>query len=106
MYSRSYVRTFACLALSAMFTACGGGGGGGSSTPPPPPPAKQSQTLTFASASLIAYSSEQLTNKATGQGSGAVTYSSGNTNVATVDSQGNITAVGPGTTNISASIAT
>jgi len=91
------------LVLAALLTACGGGGGG--SSPPAPPPPAQSQTLSFASASLIAYSGEALTNKATGQGTGAVTYGTDNPAVATVDGQGRITAVGVGKTNITASIA-
>src|SRR5262245_6036566 len=85
--------------LTATLAACGGGGGGGSS----PPAAPRSQTLSFASTSVLAYSGEILTNRATGQGAGAVTYSSDNPAVATIDSQGSITAVGVGTTNIRAS---
>ena len=103
---------FAPFVLIALLTACGGGGGSGStpaatSPPPPPPPpaAPQSQTLSFASAGLVAYSGETLTNKATGQGTGLVTYGIDNPAVATVDSQGRITAVGVGKANITASIA-
>src|SRR5688572_23662016 len=86
--------------LTVALAACGGGCGSAS-----PPPAAQSRTLVFASSSVIAYSGEALTNRATGQGTGSVTYGTGNSAVATVDSQGRITAVGVGTTNITASIA-
>jgi hypothetical protein len=96
----------AFVVLAATLAACGGGGGSASAPPSnPPPAAPQSQTLTFGSGSLFAYSGEVLTNKAAGQGTGAVTYGSDNSAVATVDSQGKITAVGVGKTNITASIA-
>src|SRR6185369_9662160 len=101
---------FASPVLVALLAGCGGGGGIGS-TPapappsPPPPAAPQSQTLSFASASLVAYGGEVLINKATGQGTGLVTYGTDNPAVATVDSQGRITAIGVGKANIAASIA-
>lgn len=87
--------------------ACGGGGGGGGSdgsTPPPPaPPAPVAQTLTFASAGPVSlFIDEMLTNAASGPGSGAVSYASSNSAIATVDATGRVTAVGPGTVLITA----
>ncbi len=85
-------------------TGCGGGGGTSEDgavkiSPPLPQPA----TLTFTQAGPVSlFVGDALTNVATGQGTGAIAYSSNNTAVATVTSAGIATVVGAGTAIITA----
>ena len=103
----SAVRVSLLLAvLASCMVACGGGGGGDSSPPPPPPPAPVAQTIAFASPGPIdrVLGDAAFTNAALGgAGTGAITYSSGNTSVATVGaSTGTVTVLAVGTTLITA----
>ncbi len=67
---------------------------------------KQPQTLTFEHESITGNVNETYTKIATGQGSGAISYSSSDDTIATVDSAtGILTLVGGGNTVISAQIA-
>ena len=86
--------------------ACGGGGGGGSSPPPPAPPAPAAQTITFATVGPVdkILGDAEFTNAASGgAGTGAITYSSSSTTVATVAaSTGTVTVLAAGSTVITA----
>ena len=69
-------------------------------------PGTTSQTLTFATpTSVTGTVDDVIANAATGQGTGAVTYASSDTAVATVDTAGSITLLTGGTSTITASIA-
>ena len=87
--------------------ACGGGGGGSTPPPPPPPPSPVAQTITFAIAGPVDKNvgDATFTNAASGgAGTGAITYSSGTTTVATVAaSTGTVTVLAAGSTMITAS---
>jgi len=67
----------------------------------------ETQTVSFANTSVTkTYGDAVFTNKATTTGDGAITYSSSNTNVATVDSStGQVTIKGAGTATITAKAA-
>lgn len=102
------LRALALLAGSLFFfVACGGGGGGDKSSPPPaPPPPPAAQTITFATAGPVdrILGDAAFTNAASGgAGTGAISYSSSNTAVATVDASGTVTMLGVGNTVITAS---
>jgi uncharacterized protein YjdB len=65
--------------------------------------ARINQTFTFSQLGPIKLlAGESLTNTATGQGKGAVTYRSSDTSVATVNSEGTVTLVGAGSVVITA----
>lgn len=104
MFSRLSVRglLFVC---TLVLTACGGGGGGGGgSSNPEAEPQLQQQTIVFAQAGpLTVEYGQALTNTASGgAGSGAISYNSGNSALATVDSSGNIVTLQPGSVTITA----
>lgn len=86
--------------------ACGGGGGGGGSSNPPPAPQPAAQTIAFATAGPIAkvVGDAAFANTASGgAGTGAITYTSSNTAVATVGvDTGAVTVIAAGTTVITA----
>jgi uncharacterized protein YjdB len=91
--------------LLLLLAGCSGGGGG-SSKPAPPSPTPVAQTISFASAGPIAktFGDAPFTNAASGgAGTGAITYSSGATAVATVDATGQVTIVATGSAVITAS---
>jgi len=97
--------------LALMLAACGGGGGsgGGGNTPPPPappaPPAPQSQSIAFATSGPVSRSLADgtYTNAASGgAGTGAITYQSSNTAVATVNTTGLVDLLAAGSTTITA----
>jgi len=93
--------TFPLLLVATGLVACGGGGSSGSGAG-----TLLSQTLTFSDPSPADISVGQLlANPASGDGTGAITYSSSNTSIATVNSSGTVTAVAAGSVTISASIA-
>lgn len=93
--------TFVLLVLGIGLVACGGGGSSDSESI-----TLQSQTLTFSDPATADISvGQMLTNSASGEGAGAITYSSSNTAVATVDSSGTVTAIAAGSVTISAHIA-
>ncbi len=89
--------------------ACGGGGGGGGgntsqgSSSSPRSLSDQSVTFLFLEVRMIA--GDTFGNIASAQGSGAITYTSSDTNVATVDESGRVTARNAGSTTITASVA-
>lgn len=90
---------------------CGGGGSGGSNTDQasdstsPPDTQLSEQELTFSQEGAVELIvGESLDNPATAPGSGAITYSSGNEQVAVVDGSGRVTATGAGSTRITANI--
>ena len=91
---------FLCL------SACSGGGGGKSTPPPPPPPPPVAQTITFATVGPIdkVVGDATFTNTASGgSGTGAITYSSSSTAVATVGADtGTVTVIAAGNTVITA----
>ena len=92
--------------LAFALASCGGGGGsGGESNPPPPPPAPQAQAISFATAGPVTRPRRDATytNVASGgAGTGAMTYQSSNTGVATVNGSGVVTFVTAGSTTITA----
>lgn len=98
------------LACGLVLVACGGGGGGGSAPPPapppPPPPVLLTQTISFVDPGIIDRALEQgdFTNTASGgAGTGAITYASSATSVATVDATtGAVTVIAPGIAEITA----
>ncbi|MFI2810880.1 kelch repeat-containing protein [Microbulbifer sp. JSM ZJ756] len=104
-------RLFLVLWGALALINCGGGGSGGNSDPSPgstsPPETQLSeQDLTFSQEGPVALTvGESLDNPATAPGSGAITYSSGNEQVAMVDGSGQVTAMGAGSTRITANIA-
>ena len=86
-------------ALVMVLVGCSGGGGGENSS-------LIEQSLTFASAGTATLNvGDDYSNPASGQGSGALSYSSSNTAVATVSAGGLVHAVAAGATRITASIA-
>src|SRR5262245_26103046 len=96
--------SFVAILCAVLVTGCGGGGGGGSTPAPPPPP--QPQTIAFAQAGPVSgVAGSTVTNAATGGGgTGAITYSSSNVAIATVNgTSGVATLVAVGTTTITAS---
>jgi hypothetical protein len=87
----------------AALSACGGGGGGGGRNNPPPTAPAVSQTIVFSSAGPMSLSvGDSVANAASGPGSGALSYSSSNTAVATVDAAGTVIIVGIGSAVITA----
>jgi len=103
----SGLRGGACASLLVLLASCGGGGGSKPtpSPPPPPPPSPVAQTIAFASAGPISktFGDVAFTNAATGgAGTGAITYSSSSTAVATVDGSGQVTIVAAGSAVITA----
>ena len=91
------VRRFVLTLLSALLVGCGGGGS--DSVAPP-----QEQSIEFAQPgpfNLVV--GDTLSNEASGgAGTGAISYSSSDTAVATVDATGQLTVVGFGTATITA----
>ncbi len=103
MNSPSSIRWWIYLCLAFFLTACGGGGGGGGGGGSAESPAPLAQSISFAQANAILEVGQSLSNVAAGGGgSGAITYSSSNTQVAEVDSAGTVIARGVGTADISA----
>ncbi|HET9864790.1 MAG TPA: Ig-like domain-containing protein [Steroidobacteraceae bacterium] len=99
------------LAVMALLAACGGGGGGKKHSPPSAsPPVLKPQTITFEGGGGFferRLEHGDFTKAATGySGTGAITYSSSDPLVATVDpATGAVTLVGAGQTDIKAKIA-
>ncbi len=88
------------MSLALLVSACGGGGGGGPQQPP-----AQNQTIAFATAGPVTGGvGTTVTNIASGgAGTGAITYASSATNVATVNATtGVATVVGTGSATITA----
>jgi len=85
MMLRAFKSYAGIVSLALLVSACGGGGGGGGQQPPPPP---QNQTITFATAGpLSGRAGTTVTNVASGgAGSGAISYASSDTAIATVNS--------------------
>ena len=93
------------LAASLMLLAGCSGGGKKSPPSPPPPPPPVAQTIAFADAGPIAktFGDAPFTNAASGgAGTGAITYSSGSTSVATIDAAGQVTILTAGSAVITA----
>lgn len=96
------------IAFCIGLTACGGGSGGSTPPPPPPPPTLSSITVSSTSTTVVVGTTLQM--KAEGKYSdgstkdmtSSVTWSSSDTNVATVSASGLVTAVTSGTVNIKA----
>jgi len=100
----SFWRQILVVNLLLWLTACGGSGGGSSTQSGQTSLATQSLSFTNnGPVSLVA--GNKLNNPAHGPGSGAISYSSANPSVASVDNLGAVTAVSEGTTTITASIA-
>lgn len=99
-------RASALAATLTLLAACGGGGDPGP-TQPPPPPAVGSVSVSLGAAQLIVGSTTTATAQVLAT-TGAplagrtVTWSSGNEAVATVSAAGVVSAVAPGTVNITA----
>jgi hypothetical protein len=88
------------MSLALLVSACGGGGGGGQQNPP-----QQPQTIAFATGGPVAGGvGTTVTNIASGgAGTGAITYTSSATNVATVNATSGVaTLVSTGSTTITA----
>jgi hypothetical protein len=93
--------------LCALGAAACGSSGGETTTPITPSPVLTTVTVSLASASLQVGQTTTATATGTDQNgagisTGVITWSSSNTNVATVNSSGAVTAVGPGTASITA----
>jgi uncharacterized protein YjdB len=95
------------LATPLLYLSACGGGGSSPPPPPPPPPPPAAQTISFATAGAIdkIVGDAPFTNTASGgAGTGAITYSSSNTAVATVGADsGTVTVIAAGSTVITAS---
>jgi hypothetical protein len=89
-----------CVLLSA----CGGGGASSPSpSPPSPPPTPQPQSISFAAAPpTVLLNSTSAKPAGGGSGTGAITYTTSDPNVAVVDAAGVVNAVGVGTATITA----
>ncbi len=89
-----------CLLVASGFSfGCGGGTTGGDPIPPPPP--KISVSVSCASGSIQAGSTDQCTPTVTGTSNTAVTWSVSPSNLGTVSTSGLFTAgANPGTTNV------
>ena len=88
------------MSLALLVSACGGGGGGGQQNPP-----QQPQTIAFATGGPVAGGvGTTVTNIASGgAGTGAITYASNATNVATVNATSGVaTLVSTGSATITA----
>ncbi len=100
------LRRVAAVLCAVGAVACGGGGGGdGTTTPVTQTPVLTTVTVSLASASLQVGQTTAATATGTDQNgagisTGVITWSSSNTNVATVNSSGVVTAVGAGTASI------
>lgn len=101
--------TVACTVLLTAALGCGSGGGtnGGTGPTPPTPPTPVLTTISVALSVAQIQVGQTATATASGLdqngapiSTGTVTWSSSNTNVATITAAGAITAVGPGTTQI------
>lgn len=92
-----------CLS-TLLIISCGGGGGGGGKSNPPPAPTKVDQTpLVFSSTALSASLGQEINYSLQGgSGTGVISYSSSNVNVATIDISGKISILGVGNTIITA----
>lgn len=96
------------IVTALTLTGCGNGdnaleeiinGGGGSSTP------KSAGAISYATTSLLRGSKDPgFTNALTLTGDGTISYASSNTSVATVDANGKVTPVAPGTVTITATV--
>ena len=105
MQSVSGLRLALAASLVVLLADCGGGGKKKPTPPPPPPPPPAAQTIAFANAGPIAktFGDAPFTNVASGgTGTGAITYSSGTTGVATVDNAGQVTIISSGSSVITA----
>lgn len=96
-----------CIVLTATYlTACGGGGSGGTADDDAGGTSGSGgdpSGLVFSQDSaLVLYVGQVVSSPASGPGTGAITYSSSDTGVATVDDSGNITAVAVGESTITA----
>ena len=107
---RTMIRLSAMLAAVALAKGCGDGNDPGPTAPPPPEPARPATvTVSPATAGLSALGATvQLTAEVRDQNASvmpgaAVTWSSGDASVATVDASGLVTGVGVGVTTITAS---
>ncbi|WP_051786195.1 Ig-like domain-containing protein [Endozoicomonas numazuensis] len=99
----SWRPSFVPFILFLLLQGCGGGGGGSNDAAQDTSP--QPQQLTFQqSGSLNLPATQQFTNTASGQGSGAISYSSSDTEIATVDSSGVVSALSAGEAVITATI--
>jgi len=90
--------------LLMILVSCGGGGGGGTTTPAPAPQ-PQAQSIAFATTGPVSrpLADATFTNAASGgPGTGAISYQSSNTSVATVSATGVVTFVAAGSTTITA----
>jgi len=101
------VRVLIVSFFIGVLTACGGGGGGGGDSATGSNSSGSSgpltQSLTFAANGPFTLPiGNTLTNPASGPGEGVVSYTPTNSAVATVDNRGVVTAVGVGSTTISA----
>ncbi len=100
--SNRIFRLVSLMFLSVILISCGGGGGGGGggtgSTAP---------TVTFTTTGPVTkyLFDTSYTNAATSNSGGAITYSSSDTSVASVDNSGVATLLAPGTTTITATAA-
>ena len=111
--SRMGLTRFCGIAAILLLTACGGGGGGAKPKPAPPAPPPvilQPQTITLEGGGGFferRLDQGDYTKRATGySGTGAITYSSSNPQVATVDpATGAVTLVGAGQSDIKVRIA-
>lgn len=98
------------LSLLALLAACGGGSGTTPTPPPPPPPATvASVTVSPGSLHLVVGVSEALTATPLSASGAPITgktpvWTSSNTGVATVATDGIVTAVGPGTATVTATV--
>ena len=100
-------RIFALAAVAALLGACGGGG---EKTTAPPVPVLTTINVTLSASSVQVGQTANASATGTDQngasiGVNAVTWSSGATNVATVDANGIVTAVSAGTATITATSA-
>ena len=93
------------LVLAASLMLLAGCSGGGKKSPPSPPPPPVAQTIAFSDTGPIAktFGDAPFTNAASGgAGTGAITYSSGSTSVATIDAAGQVTILTAGSAVITA----
>jgi uncharacterized protein YjdB len=109
LVSRSRAVLALLLTLAAVVAGCGGGSGTTPTPPPPPPETVASVTVSPANWSMVVGTSVSLSATAL-SATGAVitgktpTWTSSNTAVATVATDGLVNAVGPGTSTVTATI--
>ena len=97
---------FYLLCLFVLSACGGGGGGGGSDVGDGDKKSLTTQTLQFSTTDAITLNvGEELSNLASGEGTGEVTYTSSNASIITVSDQGSLNALTQGTATITATIA-